>query len=142
MLVKKIMGTKSNKRATSLPPAAFGRNGRSLGFSLVELMVTLAIAAILLAVGVPSFRDFVLNQRVKTASSQIFYALTLARSEAIKRNAEVRVQKVNTGWQDGWTVATVTGAVTLGTQDAFANLAIAGSANSVTYGGSGRLTGG
>lgn len=139
MLVIKIMDIKTDIRAISFRPTLLRQ---CFGFTLVELMITVTIVAIVLVIGIPSFKNFVLNQRVKTASSQIFFALTLARSEAIKRNAEVRLVKTGTNWQDGWTVSTVTGSVTLSTQEALSNVAISGPASSVTYSAIGRLTGG
>jgi type IV fimbrial biogenesis protein FimT len=52
---------------------------------LVELMITLVIAAILLSIAVPSFRDFLLNNRLTTVTNEFVAAASLARSEAIKR---------------------------------------------------------
>ena len=111
------------------------------GFTLVELMTVITIVAILLAVGIPSFRSFILSQRVKTASSDIFFALTLARSEAIKRNAAVTVTRAAGGWQDGWAITTGAGPTILSEHGAFTDLTVAGSQNSLTYGANGRLTG-
>ena len=57
--------------------------GRSAtGFTLIELMVTIAIAAILATLAAPSFREYIVSQRIKNASFDLFTALTLARSEA------------------------------------------------------------
>jgi type IV fimbrial biogenesis protein FimT len=58
---------------------------RQSGFTLVELMVTIAIAAILLGLGVPSFRTLIENNRIAAASNDIVTALQFARSEAVKR---------------------------------------------------------
>jgi len=81
------------------------------GFTLVELMVTLAVAAILLTVAVPSFTDLIRSNRLTTKTNLFTTALNLARSEAVKRNVKVVVCKgasgaCNTGdnWEDGWTV--------------------------------------
>lgn len=76
------------------------------GFTLVELMVALAVAGILVTVAVPSFTDFVANQRVKAANQELFATLSYARSEAVRRNATVRVLPIDAteGWSSGWQV--------------------------------------
>ena len=108
------------------------------GFTLIELLVTMSIAAILLAVAVPSFSTFVVGQRVKSASSDISYSLTLARSEAIKRRANVTFSPATGGWQKGWTV-TANG-TTISSHEAFPNVAIAGPGAGVIFNNDGRAT--
>lgn len=68
------------------------------GFTLVELMVTLAVAAILLAVAVSSFRDMLERNRVAAQSNDILGGLQATRSEAIRKNATHRFCTTNTGW--------------------------------------------
>jgi type IV fimbrial biogenesis protein FimT len=109
------------------------------GFTLMELMVTVSISAILLAIGAPSFSSFVLSQKVSAASSDVTSMLTFARSEAIKRNGNVVVTQKSGGWQNGWT--TQSGTNTVGQQEAFSNVAIANSASTLTYNNSGRISG-
>lgn len=109
-----------------------------VGFTLTELLVTIAISAILLAIGIPSFTGFILGQRVKTASSDIAYAAAYARSEAIKRNREVVVAAAATGWQDGWSVKVDT--ATLSQQAAYSGVTISGPGADLIYTGSGRLS--
>jgi type IV fimbrial biogenesis protein FimT len=117
------------------------RPARSAGFTLIELMITITIGAILMAIGIPSFRDFILGQRVKTASYDMSYTLTFARSEAIKRNDNVVVRPTTTGsWENGWSVqTTISGTTTtLSQQTAYSGLTISGP-DLVTYTSSGRL---
>jgi len=85
------------------------------GFTLIELMITLAIVAILSSLAAPSFRELVATQRVRSAVSALNESLWLARSEAIKRNAAVEFAFANVG--NGWSVTA--GATTLHTQDPF-----------------------
>jgi type IV fimbrial biogenesis protein FimT len=68
---------------------ASGR-GRQRGFTLVELMVTLAVLVVLLAVAVPSFRSITLSNRLTTNANELVGAIQTARMEAIKRNARTQ----------------------------------------------------
>ncbi len=111
----------------------------SFGFSLIELLITIAIAAIFAALAAPSFRDFVAGQRVKAASYDISFTLIGARSEALKRNLNVVLAPGTGGWQNGWTITAGVGGPTLGQHEAFADLTISGPATNLTYNSSGRL---
>ncbi len=83
---------------------------RSCGFTLVELMVTLAIAAILLTIGVPSMRDLILNNRLVAATNTFTSSLNIVRNEAIKRGRNAGLCVSNdqatctgeTDWRLGW----------------------------------------
>ena len=119
------------------PDALDLRNAMANGFTLIELMATVTIAAILMAVATPYYRDFVLGQRIRTASYDIASTLTYARSEAIKRNNSVTIAPATGGWQYGWTVSS--GAVTLNQHEAPSGVTINGPAGTVVYNGSGRL---
>src|SRR5512133_2253989 len=93
-------------------PDAAPKTG-SQGFTLVELLVTLAVAGILASLAMPSYREFVANQRIKTASFDLMSSLTLARSEAIKRAAQVTVAPAGGTWANGWSVTSPDGVVLL-----------------------------
>jgi type IV fimbrial biogenesis protein FimT len=58
---------------------------RSHGFTLMELMVTLAIAAAVISIGVPSYREFSRNSRMVSVANDILGGVLTARTEAIKR---------------------------------------------------------
>jgi type IV fimbrial biogenesis protein FimT len=79
---------------------------RQTGLTLVELMVTLAAAIILLAVGLPFFGGMVANNRAVTEANGLLTSFRLARSEAVKRASYVAVAptSVAAGWEGGWTV--------------------------------------
>jgi prepilin-type N-terminal cleavage/methylation domain-containing protein len=59
------------------------------GFTLIELMVTLVIAAILLALAVPTFRVFVEKRQVESAAQELQNFIAIAQSQAVKRNQNV-----------------------------------------------------
>lgn len=78
------------------------------GFTLIELMVTLAVVAITLAIGVPSFQGIVSDNRLSSAANGLIGAFNIARSEAIKRGRSITVTPTGTDWNDGGIVAVVT----------------------------------
>ena len=67
------------------------RSQRTMGLTLVELMVALAVAAVLLTLAAPSFRDLILMQRLKSIHAQLVTDLQYARSEAVSSGAVVNV---------------------------------------------------
>jgi type IV fimbrial biogenesis protein FimT len=79
------------------------------GFTLPELLIVFTVLAVLMAAGLPSMAEFVRNQRVKTASFDLFSSLVFARSEAITRNAAVKVEPISGYWTNGWTVKDASG---------------------------------
>ena len=82
-------------------------------------MVSIAVLAVLVAVGVPMFRDVALGSRLSAAANNLLASVQLARSEAIKRNLAVTVCASadgatcagGGGWQQGWIVVDSTAAV-------------------------------
>lgn len=96
-------------------------------------MVVVTLAAIMLSLAVPSFRDLIVGQRVKTAAFSFANAALQARSEAIKRNQPVGlVPLVSGNWGGGWTIQLVAGSVPLSQQEAFPGVVIASVASKVT----------
>jgi type IV fimbrial biogenesis protein FimT len=60
------------------------------GFTLVELLIGLAILGFLLALGVPAFSTLLQNQRLRASAETLMNALQLARAEAVNRNGQVQ----------------------------------------------------
>lgn len=113
------------------------------GFTLPELLIVTTVLAVLLAMGVPAFVDMVRNQRVKSASFDLFSSLSVARSEAILRNTQVTVTPSSTSnWANGWRITYVDGTSTITVRESgsMPNITISGP-TTLVYRGSGRLNG-
>jgi type IV fimbrial biogenesis protein FimT len=93
------------------------RRTRSLGFTLIELMVTVSIAAILAMLAAPSFSDFVIRNKSAAIANEFSGSVLRARNEAVTRNMCTSMCKSSTvsagtpvcdgsgaGWQTGWLV--------------------------------------
>ena len=112
---------------------------QSRGFTLLELLVVIAVAGILASLALPSFKEYMGIQKIRAAAFDVSAAILAARSEAIKRNASVTMVQAGGDWKNGWTI--VSAGNTLGTQGAFSGLVITNSASASTlsFGNDGRL---
>ena len=114
---------------------------RQRGFTLPELMTVLAVMAILGAIAAPAYGNWVAAMRARSTGTDLHTALTMARSEAIKRNAEVTLAPGASGWLAGWSIAAPGDATrVLHSHPAAAVAAITGP-DSVTYLPNGRVKG-
>ena len=100
--------------ALSRPPAISRKSAqvRMRGFTIVELVVTVAVLAILLAIAAPSFKEIMLGTKLTSQANSLMASAHLARGEAIKRNQPVRLCASSDGascagaWEQGWIVIT------------------------------------
>ncbi len=76
---------------------------RSFGFTLIDLLTTLAILSILLTIGIPSFSAQIQNTRVKTATQSLLEAIDLTRTQAVFSNTRATIAK-QTEWENGWEI--------------------------------------
>ena len=74
------------------------------GFTLVELMVVIAVLAILASIGIPGFQGIVAENRATSAANELLATLQFARSAAIAQSRPVTVRPTNDDWNGGWVV--------------------------------------
>ena len=76
------------------------------GFTLIEVMITLAVAMVLLILALPSFRETAIRNNVKEINNTLIYSLNLARTEAVRRGTQVRVRNPagTANWTGGWQI--------------------------------------
>ena len=88
-----------------------GQSSKQRGFTLIELMVVIIIAAILLTIAVPSFSSLIKRNNVDSLQSKLSSALSTARTEAASRNTIVTICRSNDEatcaagtWSNGWVI--------------------------------------
>lgn len=84
---------------------------------MVELVVTIAVLAILASIATPSFRRMIEAQRLRAGAFALISDLTLARSEAVKRGEPVELMPVDGNWAAGWLVRVAATSETIGSQN-------------------------
>jgi type IV fimbrial biogenesis protein FimT len=78
------------------------------GFTLIELMVVIALVAILASMAVPSYRSFLINQQLSSASSDFLVSMMQARSEALRLGQTVALVPADgANWSSGWYLSTM-----------------------------------
>lgn len=91
-------------KATPLEQFCVSFDKNETGFTLVELLITFAIAAILIGIAAPGFQNFIQQVRLTTATNALHTAMNLARMEAIKRNGRVDLIAYGESWKNGWMI--------------------------------------
>lgn len=117
---------------------------RPRGFTLTELLAVMAVLAILSAVAAPSFTAMMGTMRARATSTDLYASLSRARSEAIKRNADVTLQPNGGAWGGGWFIldpSDAAGQRKLDDHPAIPNATVTGP-SSVVYQANGRVRGG
>lgn len=75
------------------------------GLSLLELMIAIAIGSILLMLGIPSFKSWIQNTQIRTATESILNGLQITRAEAVRRNTNVRFNLTDASGMVAWNVS-------------------------------------
>jgi len=114
------------------------------GVTLIELLVAVVIMAIVMAVGAPSFNQWVQNSQIKNAAGSIIDGLQLARAEAVRRNQNVQFML---GTASSWTVGCVTTATdcpstieSRSASDGSTNAQVSADQSTIVFNGLGRVT--
>jgi type IV fimbrial biogenesis protein FimT len=86
-------------------PAAHSIANSARGFTTVELIIVIAIVAVIAAIAMPDLSNLLVNQRLRSAGTDLMSSLIVARSEAIKRNGPVEIRPSSgSDWAQGWVV--------------------------------------
>ncbi|MGE3349748.1 MAG: GspH/FimT family pseudopilin [Ramlibacter sp.] len=112
------------------------------GFTLLELMVAVAIVALLVSLAGPGMSGLVAAQRVRTMAADFHRELLRTRSEAIKRNVSVTLSPLGSDWAAGWSILdplTPSGPV-LDTRAGSSGVSVSTTLDQVVYRASGRIT--
>lgn len=87
---------------------------KNLGFTIIELLVTIVVMAVIAGFAVPSFKELMISNSVSSTTDQLYEALIYARAEAVKRGQYVAICKStdkkscnsSASWTSGWLVFT------------------------------------
>lgn len=116
-------------------------NNKQRGFTLIELMVVLAVAGILAGVVAPGFQEMIRNNRITADVNHFVAASHAARSEALKTGAPILLQRVAGDWNNGWTVdETVSGGTNITTFNKSSDIAISSTFTNISYNSRGLAT--
>lgn len=74
------------------------------GFTLIEMMVAVAVLAILLTIGLPAFGALIDNQRLDASVNTLFRSVQFSRGEAARQNRFVTIAPLEQTWHSGWRV--------------------------------------
>lgn len=117
------------------------------GLTLVELMVAIAVAAILLTIVTPGYQNLILSNRISSQTNELVTALTVARTEAVRSGQQTSLCARDNNWQQGWLVTQAENCATAVANNDWirewgeSGVSVSGSANIITFDALGARTG-
>jgi type IV fimbrial biogenesis protein FimT len=78
------------------------------GFTMIEMMITLVVVAIIVAIGAPSFQSMTANAKAEKASGMLLLDIKLARSHSVSRGENVQIKQINDNLANGWEIKATT----------------------------------
>ena len=99
-------------------------NTNTQGFTLVELLVSLAVFSILIAIAAPNFSNMATGNKITADLNKLIGALAFAKDEAGVRDANISVISTGGNWQKGWSVQLADGTVLLQGEAMSPNIAV------------------
>lgn len=105
------------------------------GFSLIELMVGLAITSAILMVAMPNIKVYLLDSRIRTAAQAYYDGIQLARAEALRRNTDVSISLTDDG--KGWKVSAGGNDISVKLPESAGRLTVEAEENEVVFNSSG-----
>ncbi len=116
---------------------------KTLGFTLLELLITIVILGVLVTLAAPNFQQMIEKNQITTTTNDMVAALLLARSTAVTQGQDVVVAKV-TEWDNGWTVTDAANKVILRHEPTSSRLSITSVGtkldNALTYTAHGKIS--
>ena len=126
---------------SSQSPAARSIRNSPRGFTAIELVIVMAIVTVLAALALPDLSNALVNQRLRSAGTDLMSSLIVARSEAIKRNGPVEIRPASgVDWTKGWVVSATASNEQLDKRNPLgSNVAVSLAPALITYQHNGRL---
>jgi type IV fimbrial biogenesis protein FimT len=123
-------------------PAARSIRNSPRGFTAIELVIVMAIVTVIAAIALPDLSNLLVNQRLRSAGTDLMSSLIVARSEAIKRNGPVEIRPASgVDWTKGWVVSATASNEQLDKRNPLgSNVAVSLAPAFITYQHNGRLT--
>ncbi|MBL0422828.1 GspH/FimT family protein [Ramlibacter sp. AW1] len=107
---------------------------RSQGFTLIELLTVVALLALLAALAAPAMQRLLAAQRLRSVSYDLVSDLTLARSEALKRGAQVRIAPpAANAWSQGWSITLVSDGTAFGQRKSLEGVTVTKAPANLTF---------